>query len=282
MRRTPHAVGGVEAVGPAGAPGGRRRTSVRPARARVPPSSPRSSGSTCSACSSTTRPPGKAGEVSRCPCPRCCGHAGSAVVLLVGVGDAAAATTSGAAGAALARASRDRAAWPPRSPALGRRRGLEAFVVGVILGRSGSTCARTAPSTAGAPGRAGRVPDDRSRRRARPRGGHRRRRVALAGCSPRCPSNVKNPAWLAEQAERGRRGGRPRVTVWDEKQLAADGLRRHPRRRAGLGDPAAADPARLHPPQGRRQGRRTSCSSARASPSTPAACPSSPARRWST
>ena len=67
------------------------------------------------------------------------------------------------------------------------------------------------------------------------------------------PSNLKSPQWLAEQAERARRRERPRRRGLGREQARQAGLRRHPRRRPGLGDPAAADPARLHaPPAGRK------------------------------
>ena len=55
----------------------------------------------------------------------------------------------------------------------------------------------------------------------------------------------------------------------DDAALRAQRLRRHPRRRPGLGEPAAAGAADLHARGARR---RTSRWSARASPSTPAAC----------
>ena len=60
------------------------------------------------------------------------------------------------------------------------------------------------------------------------------------------PSNLKNPAWLADQAEA--LADEHGLTLHGLGRAAArrGGLRRHPRRRPGLGDAAAADPPRLH------------------------------------
>ena len=125
------------------------------------------------------------------------------------------------------------------------------------------------------------LPDAPSRRRS-----HRAVAIGGAGWRSRmlapCPSNLKNPAWLAAQAEGI--AGRPGSTspVWDEKQLAADGFGGI----LGVGQASATPPRLIRldytPAQGRPAYAARSCWSARASPSTPAASPSSPARRWST
>ena len=67
-----------------------------------------------------------------------------------------------------------------------------------------------------------------------------------------------------------------KVTVHDEAAIAAHGLRRPARRQPGLGAAAAVRRAHLRAAPGRRSTPR-SPSSARASRSTPAACPSRPA-----
>ena len=60
------------------------------------------------------------------------------------------------------------------------------------------------------------------------------------------PSNLKNPAWLADQAVALAAEAGLEVTVWDEKRLADEGFGGI----LGVGQasatPAAADPARLH------------------------------------
>ena len=188
------------------------------------------------------------------------------------------------AGAALARADprpgrgRD---LDPRDRA-GRRRSSRSSSARCSA-RSPSTGARARPSTSRSPGSCSPALPDDDRARAGPRGRRRRRRLALADA--RHGALQPQEPRLAGRAGRRarRRGTASRCTVWDEKRARRRGLRRHRRRRPGLGDAAAADPARLHAARGRRRGvRRPSCWSARASPSTPAVSRSSPARRWST
>ena len=161
------------------------------------------------------------------------------------------------AGAALARRDvRPRSRWPPRSRRAGRRRGAHArSSSGRCSAPSASTGARRAPSTSPYAGSCSpawpttttrRPPSSAASRSAAPAG--------APGCWPRCPSNVKNPHWLAEQAADARRA-RPGSTceVWDEKQLAEEGFGGI----VGVGQasatPAAADPARLHARRGGRK-----------------------------
>ena len=208
------------------ADGGGRRG---PARARRGRGSPTSSASTCSPCSSALgHRQGRRGDDaarSRSAAPD---NADLRLVLLVGVGDAAPDDLR-RAGAALARAHpRPRRAWPPRSPRRGRtprarglRRGRDARLLRLPLAlrtrpstrRSAGSCWPACPTPTTARDDAARGPS----RSAAPAGG--------PGCSPRCPSNLKNPQWLAEQAARlaPSEAGLD-VTVWDEQQLADEGF----------------------------------------------------------
>ena len=115
--------------------------------------------------------------------------------------------------------------------------------------------------------RVARAADARRVRHPGPRPGQH---PAVATCGPasfaEIAEQVGGEAGLSRRGARreGARGGR---------------LRRHRRRRPGLGQPAAPGPPRLQPPRGRQDASR---SSARASPSTPAACRSSrrPSMDW--
>ena len=92
------------------------------------------------------------------------------------------------------------------------------------------------------------------------------------------PGNMLTPAILAEKAQELAKGRALTVKVWNETASHARRLRRHPRRRPGLGPSAAAHRPRIS--RRRQNARRPSRSSARRSPSTPAASRSSRARRW--
>ena len=145
------------------------------------------------------------------------------LVLLVGVGDQRP-TDFRRAGAAVARAARDRGTLATSIPALDPTAGLEAFVVGATLGSFGFHWRSSEPEHRPV----GRVVladldagDDQELVR---------RAVALGGAGwlarmlATVPSNLKTPAWLAEQAERIAADHDLKVRVWDEKQLAADGF----------------------------------------------------------
>ena len=71
--------------------------------------------------------------------------------------------------------------------------------------------------------------------------------------SPSCPSNTKNPAWVAAQARTlaGRAGLEVQGLV--RARAAGRGVRRPARRRCRLGDPAAARAARLRAGRRHRQ-----------------------------
>ncbi|MCL2542396.1 MAG: leucyl aminopeptidase family protein [Nocardioidaceae bacterium] len=156
------------------------------------------------------------------------------VVVLVGVG-AARPTDLRRAGAALARACRDRAAVVTSVPdvaaddAAGDAAGdvdaaVGAFVVGMTLGSFGFHWRSSGPerrpvervviATQGGP--ADRALLERA--------------VALGGAGWRSrmlatvPSNLKNPAWLAEQAERIAADADLDVRVWDERALVEQGF----------------------------------------------------------
>ncbi len=254
-----------------------RRSSSAPARAELG----EHLGSTCSTLLELDRATGKAGEVTRSRCrsatPR---TPTSCVALLVGVGDA---------GSRRPAPGRRRAGPGGPRPALGRHVGGRGRARGGARRRSSSgRCSgrsrfhwRAEPPEHRPVGRVvlAALPDDLGPALARA--------VALGGAGWRSrmlatvPSNLKNPPWLAGQAERLAAEAGLEVTVWDEAWLAEQRLRRHRRRRPGVGHPAAPDPARLHAAQRRAGVRRPSCWSARASPSTPAACRSSRPRRWS-
>ena len=93
------------------------------------------------------------------------------------------------------------------------------------------------------------------------------------------PSNTKNPEWMAEQARRlGRRGrarrGRPGSARARRVRRDPGGRRAGPRRRRG------SSPSATRPRRSRRGPASTSWSSARASRTTRAACPSSRATPW--
>ena len=168
---------------------------------------------------------GRAGEVTSLPVPL--GGPDNAAlrwVLLVGVGEQRAVDFR-RAGAAVARAARDRASVATSIPALAPDEGLEAFVVGLMLGSFGFHWRSGTPEhtpvarvvLAGLPDRESR---ERSLDRALAIGGAGWRARMLATV----PSNLKSPAWLAAQARvLGDEAGLA-VTIWDEKRLAAEGF----------------------------------------------------------
>ena len=194
---------------------------------------------------------GATGEVARVPTPDGVpGNPRLRIVLLVGVGDQRP-TDFRRAGAALARAVSDRGAVATSIPALDPAAGLEPFVVGTILGSFGFHWRSGEPERRPV----GRVVlagldgvDDTALRRAVALGtaGWRARMLATV------PSNLKTPAWLAEQAERIAAEQGLKVRIWDEKQLAAEGFGGI----VGVGQAAAAPPRLIRldytPPKARR------------------------------
>ncbi len=177
---------------------------------------------------------GAVGEVVEVPVP--VGTAANhdlRLVLLVGVG-AARPVDLRRAGAALARAVRDRAAVATSIPAVepdgeevAAGAALEAFVAGTMLGafdfhwRSGGperqpvrrvVIATPPGSLAGT--------DHRDLERAVAIGGAGWRSRMLATV----PSNLKNPAWLATQAEQIGATAGLEVRIWDEADLEREGF----------------------------------------------------------
>ena len=166
---------------------------------------------------------GRAGEVTSVPVPLGTSDSADLVgVLLVGVGDQGPQDFR-RAGAALARATRDRGAVATSIPAIAPDTALTPFVVGTMLGsfgfhwRSGAPEHRPVARVVLAD-----VPDELAPVLARA--------VALGGAGWRArmlatvPSNVKNPAWLAEQAHAIADEHGLECTVWDEQRLAAEGF----------------------------------------------------------
>ena len=179
----------------------------------------------------------------------------------------------------------DRAAVATTITAVEPSVGLEPFVVGTILGSFAFAWRKGRPEHVPVARvvLAGLADADRPALE---------RAVAIGGASWRArtlasvPSNLKNPAWLADQAVVLAGEAGLEVRVWDEKQLADEGFGGI----VGVGQ-ASATPPRLvrldyTPPESRGERRLAVpppwCWSARASPSTPVASRSSRARRWST
>jgi leucyl aminopeptidase len=163
---------------------------------------------------------GRTGEVTVVPV----GHETVRLVLLVGVGDQSV-TDFRRAGASLARATKDRGTVATTVPAIAPDGGLAAFVVGAVLGSFGFHWRSDGPKERPVEQvvLAGLVAaDDHGAvvARAVAEGGAGWRARALSTV----PSNLKNPAWLAAQAEEVAAEAGLEVTVWDEERLAAEGF----------------------------------------------------------
>ncbi|MDT0184278.1 leucyl aminopeptidase family protein [Microbacterium sp. ARD31] len=167
------------------------------------------------------RATGRAGEVTTVPVA---GPAEAAsLVLLVGVGDGTV-TDFRRAGAALARATKDRASVVTTLAAIAPDEGLAAFVVGAMLGsfsfhwRSTGPQERPVARIVLADVSDDGADDELARAIALGGAGWRSRALATV------PANLKTPAWLADQAvEVGEAAGLT-VQVWDEEQLRAEGF----------------------------------------------------------
>ncbi|WP_307861815.1 leucyl aminopeptidase family protein [Nocardioides sp. SYSU D00065] len=169
------------------------------------------------------RATGRTGEVTSVPVSAPGGDHDVSLVLLVGVGDGSV-TDLRRAGAALARATRDRASVATSLATIAPEEGLGALVVGAMLASFAfhwrSTGPRDRPVArivlAG-------VPDDGA-------DGELARAIALGGAGWRSralatvPANLKTPAWLAEQAVEVGEAAGLEVTVWDEERLVAEGF----------------------------------------------------------
>ena len=196
---------------------------------------------------------GRAGEVTSVPVPLGTPDlADLAGVLLIGVGEQRAQDFR-RAGAALARATRDRGAVATSIPAIAPDEAITPFVVGTMLGSFAFHWRSGAPEHLPV-GRVvlADVPDDLAPVLARA--------VAVGGAGWRSrllatvPSNLKNPAWLAEQAEALAAEHGLDCVVWDEARLAAEGFGGI----VGVGQASATPPRLIRldyaPP---RAGRRT-------------------------
>ncbi len=152
------------------------------------------------------------------------------LVLLVGVGEA---TTIDVrrAGAALARAARDRDAVATSIPSVAgsddpgaATAALEAFVAGMMLGSFEfhwrSTGPRSRPVRQVVLAGPGPADDQAALERAVAIGGAGWRARMLATV----PSNLKNPAWLAEQATAIADAAGLEVRVWDDQELREEGF----------------------------------------------------------
>ena len=169
------------------------------------------------------RATGRTGEVTTVPVAAVPAADDVSLVLLVGVGGASV-TDFRRAGAALARATRDRVSVVTSVAAIASDEGMGAFVVGAMLASFSFHWRSTGPESrpvsrivlAG-------VSDDGADdelARAIALGGAGWRSRALATV----PSNLKSPAWLAEQAVEVGEAAGLEVTVWDGERLAAEGF----------------------------------------------------------
>jgi leucyl aminopeptidase len=166
---------------------------------------------------------GRAGEVITVPVGSAERDDEVALVLLVGVGDGSV-TDFRRAGAAVARATKDRANVVTTLAAIAPDEGLGAFVVGAMLAsfafhwRSTGPKERPVARIVLADIDDDGADDELARAIALGGAGWRSRALATV------PANLKTPAWLAEQAvEVGEAAGLD-VTVWDEDRLAAEGF----------------------------------------------------------
>ncbi|KRB74966.1 leucyl aminopeptidase [Nocardioides sp. Root190] len=147
------------------------------------------------------------------------------LVVLVGVGGARD-TDLRRAGAALARATRDRGAVATSIPAVqdDTASAIEAFVVGAMLGGFVFHWRSDGPEHQPVRRIVLAAPTLTSDRAVIERA------VAIGGAGWRSrllatvPSNLKNPAWLAGQAEEIARAAGLDLEVWDEKRLAKEGF----------------------------------------------------------
>jgi leucyl aminopeptidase len=169
------------------------------------------------------RATGKTGEIVTVPVPAGTGdNADLRVVLLVGVGAARAADFR-RAGAALAKSVTNRAAVATSIPAL-EPDAVEPFVVGMMLGSFSFHWKSEPPAD---------IPARRVVLAELPEKSTRPvldRAVAVGGAGWRSrmlatvPSNLKNPPWLAEQAQELAAANGLDIQVWDEHRLADQGF----------------------------------------------------------
>jgi leucyl aminopeptidase len=169
------------------------------------------------------RATGRTGEVTSFPVAALDAADDVSLVLLVGVGDAAVIDFR-RAGAALARATKDRASVVTSIAAIAPDEALGAFVVGAMLGsfafhwRSTGPRERPVARIVLADVTGDGADDELARALALGGAGWRSRILATV------PANLKTPAWLAEQAVEVGQGAGLEVTVWDARMLAEQGF----------------------------------------------------------
>ena len=190
---------------------------------------------------------GKGGSIATFPASRS-GEPGEnpVLVILVGVGDQTP-TDFRRAGAALARATRDRGHIATTVPAIADERGFEAFIVGMTLGSFVFHWRSAGPEhspvkhvvLAGIPAAASRA-DEVARAQAIGAAAWKARFLATV------PSNVKTPEWLAQQAREVADAHDLDVKVWNEQELADQGFGGIVGVGQGSASPPRLDPPRLH------------------------------------
>ncbi len=167
---------------------------------------------------------GKTGETTTFPVEA--GETGEHVVLviLVGVGQQTP-TDFRRAGAAVARAARDRARVATSVAAIADVAGFEAFIVGVMLGSFGFHWRSEGPTTKPVGHVVLTEIHDATERASEV---FRAQAIGAAGWRARLwatvPSNVKNPQWLADRAAEVAETSGLGIQVWNEQQLAQQGF----------------------------------------------------------
>lgn len=172
------------------------------------------------------RASGKAGEITLHPVTDTAGATNDTLrmVFFVGVGEQRPADLR-RAGAALARATRGYDSVATSVAAVGDDDGLRAFVVGLMLGSFGFHWRSDGPKERPV-GRVvlSSVTDEAAARPVLDKA------IAIGGAGWRArtlaivPSNLKNPPWLADQAERVAAEAGLGFEVWDEKRLTEGGF----------------------------------------------------------
>jgi leucyl aminopeptidase len=164
------------------------------------------------------RATGKAGEVVSHPV---LGHPQVDLVLCVGLGAAGAADFR-SAGAAVARAVKDRELLATTITGLADDAALRAFVEGVVLGSFEFHWRSDGPKAQ--PVRRVLLAATPDRQPVLDRAVTIARAGWLARALATTPSNLKNPAWLADQAAELAEDSGLELKVWDEVQLDAEGF----------------------------------------------------------
>ncbi len=198
---------------------------------------------------------GETGEVTELPAVRTADLANPSLtrVLMVGVG-AATTTDLRHAGAALARRTTNADAVASSIAAVGDDESITAFVEGATLGSFGFSLHRDGPQDRPVERIVLCLAVDDDDRRA-----VLRRAVAVAGAGWQArllasvPSNIKTPAWLADQAVTAAEAAGLKASVLDEVELAEKGFGGI----VGVGQAAAAPPrfVQLEYKPSRRSGR---------------------------